>query len=211
MATFSPQDQARQLFDFATPVISVTGAGGRRWVRNVARPNDPRRGPWLQGEYEILNPSVWNERRACVYLVAGSDGKLRYVGISKNRLKDRWRTSPALDALTGELLPRKQIFHNACWPQIELELGSRPHSWFEVRVAGAETIVRRAESMKGELAEVIRAHAGDHTRLIDEIESWLCGRQAPDLVPWNSAKTKNASELHFHLAAEWCRPATPPS
>ena len=55
--------QARQIFEQATPVIRIHGVGGRRWKRNVAK--GARIGPWLQGEYRILNEQVWREKGAC--------------------------------------------------------------------------------------------------------------------------------------------------
>lgn len=78
-------EHAYEIFRAATPVIRIHGIGGKRWKRNVAK--GARIGPWLQAKYDILNNPVWEARNPCLYLVAGGDGVIRYVGISRNRLK----------------------------------------------------------------------------------------------------------------------------
>lgn len=97
--TLLPVQRALEIYRHATPVIRIHSIGGRRWRRNVAKGG--RIGPWLQAKYDILNAKVWGDRVPCLYLVAGADGVIRYVGISINRMKDRWRESPALDAETS--------------------------------------------------------------------------------------------------------------
>ncbi|MDR5755322.1 hypothetical protein QCE48_31755, partial [Caballeronia sp. LZ024] len=115
---------ANAIFNAATPVIRIHGIGGGRWKRNVAK--GARIGPWLQAKYDILDAAVWAAKTPCLYLVAGSDDVIRYVGISRNRLKDRWRTSPAYDADTMIRLPENQLFHSQCWKHIELECTQHP-------------------------------------------------------------------------------------
>src|SRR5690348_9713203 len=104
------------IFNAATPVIKIHGIGGKRWKRNVAKGS--RIGPWLQGQYEIIDGLVWRQRQPCLYLVQGSDSHIRYIGISRNGLKHRWRTSPAFDAETGKKLLTNQLFHSQCWKHI---------------------------------------------------------------------------------------------
>ena len=89
-------ESANEIYLASDSVLRIYGIGGLRWKRNVAKGG--RIGPWLQARYEILNPRVWAAKTPCLYLVAGSDQVIRYAGISRNRLKDRWRESPALDA-----------------------------------------------------------------------------------------------------------------
>jgi len=96
--TPTAHQHAYAIFNAAIPVIRIHGIGGKRWKRNVAR--GARVGPWLQAEYDILDKGLWKARTPCLYLVAGNDGVIRYVGISRNRLADRWRVSAALDAET---------------------------------------------------------------------------------------------------------------
>src|SRR3954462_13206951 len=90
-----------KIYDLATTVIQVHEMNTDRWCR---LPADGRRGPWLSAKYEILNRPLWERRSPCLYLVGASDGALRYVGISRNRLKDRWRVSPAYHETTLEPL-----------------------------------------------------------------------------------------------------------
>src|SRR5690349_4423657 len=92
----------------ASVVLKLRGLGGRRWKRNVAK--GARIGPWLEADYEVVDLKEWLSKGACLYLVSGDDGKIRYVGISRNGLKHRWRTSPAYDAETMRRLPQDQLF-----------------------------------------------------------------------------------------------------
>lgn len=94
----SAVELVRCIHQAATPVIRILDVGGRRWRRKVA--SGPRIGPRLPARYEILDHATWSARQPCLYLVAGDDGTVRYVGISVNRMKDRWRECPVLDADT---------------------------------------------------------------------------------------------------------------
>jgi hypothetical protein len=187
MDIISAKQHAQQLFQAATPVIRIHGVGGRQWKRNVAK--GPRVGPWLQGRYDILDDRTWRTQGACLYLVVGSDAVIRYVGISRNRLKDRWRTSPAYDAQTMERLPRDQIFHSQCWKHIERESRAIPGLSFEVRAISPAQIA----SMDGRLAKFFSSLTldgqGDGEGIVTGIERWLCNHQAADLVSWNVAGT----------------------
>ena len=51
---------AKTIFNAATPVIKIFGVGGKRWKRNVAK--GARIGPWLQGNYEIVNEPAWHSK-----------------------------------------------------------------------------------------------------------------------------------------------------
>lgn len=180
--------QARQIFEQATPVIRIHGVGGRRWKRNVAK--GARIGPWLQGEYRILNEQVWREKGACLYLVAGSDAVIRYVGISRNGLKHRWRTSPAYDAETMQRLPQNQLFHSQCWKHIERESLSSPGLSYEVRAINAAQLTEIADKLGSQIAALVHAFPGDGESVVAGIERWLCNQSSDDLVSWNVSMTK---------------------
>jgi len=177
---------AYAIFEAATPVIRIYGVGGRRWKRNVAK--GARIGPWLQAKYDIVNPAVWGARTPCLYLVAGSDGVIRYVGISRNRLKDRWRVSPAHDADTMTRLPENQLFHSQCWRHIERESGEQPGAKFEVRSIDGETLLRVVERL-GPPLSAFAALRGDGEGVVAGVERWMCNRKGPGLVTWNVAMT----------------------
>lgn len=180
--------QARQIFEQATPVIRIHGVGGRRWKRNVAK--GARIGPWLQGEYRILNEQVWREKGACLYLVAGSDAVIRYVGISRNGLKHRWRTSPAYDAETMQRLPQNQLFHSQCWKHIERESLASPGLSYEVRAINAAQLTEIADKLGSQIAALVHAFPGDGESVVAGIERWLCNQSSDDLVSWNVSMTK---------------------
>ncbi|CAN7782423.1 hypothetical protein LJR296_008110 [Cupriavidus necator] len=179
--------QAQKLFRAAVPVIRISGVGGRHWKRNVEK--GARVGPWLQGSYDILNDAAWRRKGACLYLVSGDDAVLRYVGISRNGLKHRWRTSPAYDALTMERLEKNQLFHSQCWKHIERESNASPGVAFEVRCLAAEEIIRLAGSLGTQVQALVQAFGEDHESIVASIERWLCNHSAPDLLTWNVAMT----------------------
>ncbi len=182
----TPFDSALAIFEAATPVIAISGVGGKRWKRNVKKGG--RIGPWLQGEYAILDEAVWKEKEACLYLVGAGDRAIRYVGISRNGLKHRWRTSPAYCAETMERLPTNQIFHSQCWKHIERESAARPDSRFEVRSIGARALVPLLERMGPPLSgfAVLR---DDGESVVASVERWLCNNRSEQVAAWNVAMT----------------------
>lgn len=179
-------EQARQIYEAATPVIRIHGLGGRLWKRNVAK--GARIGPWLPAQYDILDVHLWSAKAPCLYLVAGDDTVIRYVGISRNRMKDRWRESPAFDAETMSALPRKQLFHSQCWKHIEREYQASPRRTYEVRCIQAETLLPLLERMGPPLSAFV-ALRGDGEGVVAGVERWLCNHQSPELVTWNVAMT----------------------
>jgi hypothetical protein len=117
--------------------------------------------------------------------VAGSDSILRYVGISRNRLKDRWRVSPAHDAESMQRLPERQLFHSQCWKHIEREFISDPRNTYEVRCITGETLLTVLEKLGPPLSSLV-ALRGDSEGIVAAVERWLCNN---GLVSWNVAMT----------------------
>lgn len=179
-------DHAYAIFSAATPVIRIHGLGGKRWKRNVAKGG--RIGPWLQAKYEIINRVVWEARNPCLYLVAGADGVIRYVGISRNRLKDRWRISPAHDAETMDRLPENQLFHSQCWKHIENEYSRNPSSAYEIRCIDGDALLPVLEKL-GPPLSAFAALQGDGEGIVAGVERWMCNNKGPRLVTWNVAMT----------------------
>lgn len=177
---------AQIIFAAAKPIIRIHGVGGKRWKRNVA--SGGRIGPWLQGDYSIVNESAWKEKGACLYLVQGNDGAIRYVGISRNGVKHRWRVSPAYDAETMTPLPKRQLFHSQCWKHIEAECTSRPGSSFEVRSIGAQSLVPLLGRMSAPLAGFL-ALGSDYEGIVAGVERWICNNSNSQLAKWNVAMT----------------------
>lgn len=178
--------QAGEIYQAASPVIRIHGLGGKRWKRNVAK--GARIGPWLQAKYEILDARVWEARTPCLYLVAGNDSVIRYVGISRNRMKDRWRVSPAYDADTMTKLPTNQLFHSQCWKHIERESSARPDSTYEIRSITGEVLLALLERL-GPPLSAFAALRGDGEGIVAGVERWLCNNKGPNLVSWNVAMT----------------------
>jgi hypothetical protein len=178
---------ATSIFDASTPVIKIHKVGGKRWKRNVAK--GARIGPWLPADYSILNETAWKRDAACLYLVQGNDKVIRYVGISRNGLKHRWRTSPAYDAETMIRLPQNQLFHSQCWKHIEQESQATPGTTFEVRVISADALLPVLEKI-GPPLSAFTALSDDGESVVAGVERWLCNNSHSKLVSWNVAMTK---------------------
>ncbi|MGB7815377.1 MAG: hypothetical protein WBL28_03395 [Methylotenera sp.] len=187
MNKLTPKEIAQTIFNKATPVIKIHGVGGKKWKRNVAKGS--RIGPWLQGNYEILDEHTWREGGACLYLVANSDFHIRYVGISRNGLKHRWRTSPAYDATTMEKLPENQIFHSQCWKHIERESTTNPKVTFEIRCISAKQIAENSHLFSHQVASLVDAFNDDGESVVAAIERWFCNGKSGDFLSWNVAMT----------------------
>ena len=187
MANTSSKEVAVAIFQKATPVIKIHGVGGKQWKRNVAKGS--RIGPWLQGSYDILDERTWREKGACLYLVAASDSLIRYVGISRNGLKHRWRTSPAYDSLTMEKLPQNQIFHSQCWKHIERESMTNPKITFEVRCITAKQITENYHLLSPQISSLVDAFKDDGESIVSGIERWFCNGKSSDFLSWNVAMT----------------------
>jgi len=181
-----PLAYARQIFEAATPVLAIHSLGGTRWKRDVAKGG--RIGPWLQAKFDVLDKEAWTARVPCLYLVAGADEHIRYVGISRNRMKDRWRVSPALDAITMSRLPENQLFHSQCWKHIELESAASPGATFTVRCITSVKLLPVLERV-GPPLSAFAALRGDGEGIVAGVERWLCNNKSSHLVSWNVAMT----------------------
>ena len=110
----SNQQVIEHVVSKSTSVLELSDIGGREWYR---KPKDGRRGPWLSAKYNVLDQATWLRNTSCIYFVQDAQTSLRYVGISLNRLEDRWRTSPAYTK-DDVLLPGDELFHSQCWPKL---------------------------------------------------------------------------------------------
>lgn len=187
METQTPTQIAQSIYQAATPVLRIGGTGSRQWIRNVPS-TDYRHGPWLQADYQVLNERAWTAQGPCLYLVGSSDGGVRYVGISRNGLKHRWRLSPAFDAVSRTPLSKRQLFHSQCWRHIERELTENFGRTFEVRHLDAVYLVSHLLTMGGPLAGLAALQAHGES-VVAGVERWLCNHQNSDLAVWNKAMT----------------------
>lgn len=179
----------RRIFEAAVPVLSISGIGGRRWKRNVAKGG--RIGPWLCADYRVLDEAAWQRKGACLYLVGASDGGIRYTGISRNGLKHRWRTSPAYDAETMERLMENQLFHSQCWKHIEAEFATQRGVTYEVRSIDATDLVPLLERI-GSPVSAFAALRDDGESVVASVERWLCNHRSGRMARWNVAMTGGA-------------------
>jgi hypothetical protein len=158
---------------------------GPRWKRDIQRGN--RVGPWLPARWEAIDRQRWARRTPCLYFVSADDEVVRYVGISKRTLRERWREAVALhhDSTRDDRreLAERQIFHYPCWPHIEVESADRPDSWFEVRVIHEDELERLLPELGQPLTELMQPSSADQL-LVQRVESWLRSRRA-ELSLWN--------------------------
>lgn len=171
----------REIFISSPVVLRIKGFEHKKWMRDVPE-GDRRRGPWNKLEFEVVDEKEWKKRGACLYIVADKDS-LKYVGISSVRFRDRWRPSPAMDPETGERLPERHLFHSECMKHIEME--SSINTEYEVRCIQAEDLAKKLELMRHPLS----VYKESHSKLVAEVERWMCEQSSPGLFDWNIALT----------------------
>lgn len=117
-----PQHSLSLIFAAAHMGYTVHGLAlpRRQWRREVNEKNgksDDRLGPWYVAHYDKhkLPTKIAGKGGDCLYIVRATDGGYRYVGFSNKGFSQRWRTPPAIDAVTGAVLERRSVFHNRCW------------------------------------------------------------------------------------------------
>jgi len=176
-----------RITEAAPVVLRVRGLGGRRWVRDVQKGG--RIGPWLRAEYEVVDRAAWHRPGACLYLVCASDGHVRYVGISERRFNERWRTSPALDAETKQLLPQPQLFHSQCWKPMEADQVAGEDTRYEVRTILASALAKVLASLGQPWSDLATL---DAVAMIAAVEAVVIDHKSADLARWNVARPAGA-------------------
>lgn len=182
-------EAANVIYHAATPVLSINRLVGPLWKRKIEKnPRDARIGPWLRAEYAVLDDLAWREIGACLYLVRPRTGPVRYVGISRNGVKHRWRTSPAYDAHSMDRLPEDQLFHSQCWRHMNAMEGVDSVFPIEVRTVMhgklAQCLAQLGPPLTGFLAL-----GDDGEGLCAAVERWLCNRSDGAFLSWNTAMT----------------------
>lgn len=181
------------LVEKSTPVLAISDIGGRVWYR---KPKDGRRGPWLSGQYSVTNETAWRRKGPCVYFVKNSIGVLKYVGISLNKLDDRWRTSPAYTE-DDQLLPGDELFHSQCWPKICEQANAGKADTYNLSVLTGAELIEFLRPLSHDLAYLSFLHK-DPEIVVTVIELWICKYGHATL--WNKALTggKNARVNRTH-------------
>lgn len=182
MITTTPMSYANAIYEASRPVLRISSIYGKQWLRDV-EDNNPRRGPWHQAKYDVLDEGAWSVKGACLYMVRASDGGIRYVGETE-RLKDRWRLARALDAMTQKEWPERQLFHSQCWERIEAEKKVNPHITYEIRVITAKSlaIITDRLGLPG-LANI--ASTMSEKAFVAFVEKWLRNYRNTSFASWN--------------------------
>ncbi len=184
--TVDPTIQA--ILGAAIPVIQINGVGNSMWRREM-KAGDPRIGPWRASQHEVLDRATWYLDGECLYFLRDSAGRIRYVGESKNRLRDRWRTPPAVCATTGHDLGNPYVFHNRAWPSLERAiLADSAIAPFKVSVIHEPGLARLAAANATLAALHTQIQPGKHfTRVVQD---WLCAHRDVQAHLWNVAGTR---------------------
>lgn len=193
-ASHSTPREITALMQAATPFLRISSVTPKAWCRNVAERNgrpDPRRGPWrYQMLFDVLSPEVWSTQGEVLYLTTDQLGRLRQVGVSTRRLKDRWRTSPMHNVTTGAPLGEHALFHSSCHRAIEeaVDAGERPP--FTVSAIFGPQLQALCERTGGALATAAAQPRTTKEGLAWHVESWICSLKSSGSLPlWNIAKT----------------------
>ena len=187
-----PHKLAEEMYRHATPILRVKKLGGLKWRRYDAKPTG-RTGPWFSADYDVLDRLTWEKKQPCIYFVAGKDGVIRYTGISRNGVKDRWREATAIDHATNQRRPRKELHHSQCWRHIEEEYLKDQAAMFEVRVLPGERLVKVLNKLGPPLSGFL-ALGSDYEGITAAVERWMCNNQSDRLVTWNRAMTSTATK-----------------
>ena len=193
MNKLTPQPAAFSLLlARATPVLEIIGLDrNRRWTRPMKDPKDPRVGPWYGSVHKVLDQRTWKAPGECLYFVTDGEGTLKYVGESKNRLGDRWKTPPARCATTGRELGNPFMFHSQAWPAIETETSAYGGSGLRylVSVLPRPALLRAVEEVPGLVH--LKSTATEKVHLARQVEQWFC-RQPAGASLWNIQWTDRA-------------------
>lgn len=177
----SNQQVIAHVAENSKPVLELSEIGGREWYR---KPKDGRRGPWLSAKYKVLDQSLWLRRTPCIYFVNDAQAWLRYVGISLNRLEDRWRTSPAY-TVDDVLLQGDELFHSQCWPKLCEHARTGNQGTFHVSVLSGVELIELLRPLEHKLNH-LAVFSEDPEIIVTVLEMWIC-KHGNGL--WNKALT----------------------
>lgn len=181
----SSNTAVRDLVRAATPVLRISGLGDSKWRREM-KVGDPRIGPWHASVHEVLDRETWFLNGECLYFLTDCADRIRYVGESKNRLRDRWRTPPAICASTGAALGNPYLFHNRAWPHLERSIkakdGLAPFTVSVLHLAKLGNLVAAARELAA-----LPTLAGDGRHLAKVVQDWICAQTDQRDYLWNVA------------------------
>ena len=174
----SASDCVSVIIEASQPVIKINGFNDFEWYRKT---KDSRKGPWLQSDYKVIDEKLWREMKPCLYFLTGDNGELKYVGRSVNRIKDRWRTSPAYDA-NEKPLNRHEMFHNRCWPHMCDAKKPVSNETYVVSVIHYTDLVEVLSTINHEISGLL-VFKNDPRRFVKKVEDWFIDNFMSQL--WN--------------------------
>lgn len=180
-SALSNQQAINHIVARSRSVLELVEIGGREWYR---KPKDGRRGPWLSAKYKVLDQALWMRRTPCIYFVKDSQASLKYVGISLNRLEDRWRTSPAY-TIDDVLLDGDELFHSQCWSKICDYARAGNHEKFYVSVLSGVELIELLRPLEHKLSH-LAVFSDDPEIIVTVLEMWICKH---GVGLWNKALT----------------------
>ena len=177
----------------STPFIRINSLDRYEWCRVMENPKDKRIGPWkYRAVYDVLSEKVWSQRGEVLYFVVDSMNKLRLVGQSANRLKDRWKPVPMFDSKTQASLGMRSLFHTSAWPAIEAGFSKddKGQKQYTVSAIFRADLERECRSIGGDLLSLLTVPETDHRRLSYRVEQWVCSLSNQGLALWNKQGVK---------------------
>lgn len=174
-----------QITASAKPFIRIDRAIPDAWCRDVE--NGSRKGPWrYKAQFTVLDECAWSAPGKVVYFVHDSGQRLRLVGQSSKRLKDRWRLSPMHDVNTKVWRGEHALFHSTAWPAIEKGFDAE-RGPFTVSALFADEMVRVCRASKDVLAPLLRIPEAGRKTLSLYVEGWVLQNFRPEMRLWNKA------------------------
>lgn len=188
-AVGASDDGLAALLSAATPFLRITEVMRRDWCRNT---KNKRYGPWrYQARFDLLDRVAWGRRGEVLYFATDAQARVRLVGESSTRLKDRWRETPMHEVVTRAPLGEHALFHSTSWPAIEsaFDAGERPP--FTVSALFRPELEAVCDRVGGALAAAAALPRTERHGLAWHVESWVCTlKKSAGLPLWNVMKTR---------------------
>jgi hypothetical protein len=167
----------------AQPFLRIDGMTPQVWRRDVKR--GARSKPFrFQAAFSVLSDATWRQRGEVIYFVTDGAQRLRLVGQSSGRLKDRWRTSPMHDVDNGLPMGRRTLFHSTAWAAIEQAADSERVP-FTVSAIFRPELERLCRLVGGPLIPVLELPQEGARLLSYQVETWICRNFRVRQSLWN--------------------------
>ncbi len=171
-------DTLRKLTTAAKPILRITGARPQAWRRDVK--SGSRAKPLThEAVFQVLDEKVWKREGGVLYFTLDAQGRVRHIGESERRLKDRWRLSPMVCSVSNKPLDRKGLYHSTAWPALVERLDSEAFPLTVVAVHEADL----GSILSVQEIETARGYRGKH--LCQQLEQLALDQFRVSLCLWN--------------------------